>query len=261
MKIVSVFNQKGGVGKTTININLASELALNGLRVLAVDIDPQGNSTSGFGIEKANLKLSSYELLTSDLEVNDLVVKSPIVENLYIVPSNIELAGAEVELVNMPNREFILKNKLKKVNNFYDYVMIDCPPSLGVLSLNALVASNSVLIPIQCEYYALEGVGELMNTIDVVKKSLNPDLYVEGVLLNMFDGRVRLNVEVANEVKKYFKEKLYDTLIPRNIRLAECPSHGVPIMLYDDKCKGADAFSKFSNEFISKSKGVVRIAK
>lgn len=164
-----------------------------------------------------------------------------------------------MELVNIPNREFILKNKLSKVNNFYDYIIIDCPPSLGVLSLNALVASQSVLIPIQCEYYALEGVGELMNTIDAIKKSLNPDLYIEGVLLNMFDGRIRLNVEVANEVKKYFDDKLYDTLIPRNVRLAECPSHGVPIILYDDRCKGADAFSRFSNEFISKSKGVVQV--
>ncbi len=242
-----------------MNINLASELAVKGFRVLSVDIDPQGNSTSGFGIEKPSLKLSSNDLLTSDLEVNDLVIKSPIVENLYIVPSNIQLAGAEVELVNMQNREFILKNKLRKVNNYYDYIIIDCPPSLGVLSLNALVASHSVLIPIQCEYYALEGVGELMNTIDTIKKSLNPTLSIEGVLLNMFDGRVRLNVEVANEVKKYFKDKLYDTIIPRNVRLAECPSHGVPIMLYDDRCKGADAFSRFSNEFISKSKGDVKI--
>ena len=254
-----MFNQKGGVGKTTVNINLASELALTGLRVLSVDIDPQGNSSSGFGIEKTSLKLSSYDILTSDVEINDVIIKSPIVENLFIVPSNIQLAGAEIELVNIPNREFILKSKLNKVNNYYDYIIIDCPPSLGILSLNSLVASQSVLIPIQCEYYALEGVGELMNTIEVIKKSLNPSLYIEGVLLNMFDGRIRLNVEVANEVKKYFKDKLYNTMIPRNVRLAECPSHGVPIALYDDRCKGADAFSKFSDEFISKSKGVVQV--
>ncbi len=261
MKIVSVFNQKGGVGKTTVNINLASELAFKGLKVLAIDMDAQGNSTSGFGIDKNNLGLSSYELLTSNVEVSDLIIKSPIVDNLFIIPSNMKLTGAEIELVNVPEREFILKNKLSKILKYYDYILIDCPPALGILSLNSLVASNSVLIPIQCEYYALEGVNELVNTISNIKRSVNPGLHIEGVLLNMFDGRVRLNIDVSNYVKERFKEELYDTYIPRNIRLAESPSHGVPIMCYDDKCKGAYAFAKFCDEFIARSKGAVNFVK
>lgn len=252
MKVICVFNQKGGVGKTTTNINLCAYLAMEGYRVLTIDIDPQGNTTSGFGLDKRNLEVSMYDVLTSDLSLKDVIIKSDLVQNLHIAPSTMELAGAEVEMITKENREEILLNKIAEVKEDYDFVFIDCPPSLGVLTINALSTSNSVIIPIQCEFYALEGVGQLINTIQLVKKSLNRDLEIEGVLMTMYDFRTNLSNEVYKEVKKYFKDKVYNTTIPRNIRLAEAPSFGLPIMLYDEKCKGAESYSKFTKEFLER---------
>ncbi len=255
MKVVCVFNQKGGVGKTTTNINLCAYLAMEGYKVLTIDIDPQGNTTSGLGLDKRGLEVSMYDVLTSDIKLNDVIIKSDLVHNLHIAPSTMELAGAEVEMINKENREQILLNKIMEVKDKYDYVFIDCPPSLGVLTINALVASNSVLIPIQCEFYALEGVGQLINTIQLVTKSLNPKLDIEGVLMTMYDFRTNLSNEVYKEVQNYFKDKVFSSTIPRNIRLAEAPSFGLPIMLYDEKCKGADAYLKFTKEFLERQKG------
>ena len=251
-KIIAVFNQKGGVGKTTTNINLCAYLAMEGYKVLTIDIDPQGNTTSGFGIDKRNLESSMYEVLTADLPLKEIIIGSDLVQNLYVAPSTMDLAGAEVEMIGIPSRETVLLNKIKEIKDEYDYVFIDCPPSLGVLTLNALTCSNSVLIPIQCEFYALEGVGQLVNTIQLVKKSLNKGLEIEGVLMTMFDYRTNLSNEVYSEVKKYFKDKVYKNTIPRNIRLAESPSFGLPIMLYDEKCKGAKAYLDFTKEFLEK---------
>ena len=252
MKTICIFNQKGGVGKTTTNINLCSYLAMQGKKVLTIDIDPQGNTTSGLGFDKKKINLSTYDLLTSDISINDTIKECELVNNLYIVPSTMELAGAEVELININNRENILKNKLKKVQGMFDYIFIDCPPSLGILTINALTAATSVLTPIQCEFYALEGVGQLVNTIQLVKKSLNKKLEIEGIILSMYDNRTKLCNEVVAEVKKYFNDKVYKTTIPRNIRLAEAPSFGLPIMLYDDKCKGAVAYEVLANEFLDR---------
>lgn len=255
MKVICVFNQKGGVGKTTTNINLCAYLAMEGYKILTIDIDPQGNTTSGFGLDKRNLKESMYDVLTSDTKLSDIIIKSDLVQNLHIAPSTMELAGAEVEMISIENREQILTTKIKEVENDYDFIFIDCPPSLGVLTINALACSNSVLIPIQCEFYALEGVGQLINTVQLVKKSLNKDLEVEGVVMTMFDYRTNLSNEVYKEVKNYFNDKVYNTTIPRNIRLAEAPSFGLPIMLYDEKCKGADSYSKLTKEFLERQKG------
>lgn len=252
MKTICIFNQKGGVGKTTTNINLCSYLAMQGKKILTIDIDPQGNTTSGLGFDKKKISLSTYDLLTSDISINDTIKECELVNNLYLVPSTMELAGAEVELININNRENILKEKLKEVQGKFDYIFIDCPPSLGILTINALTAATSVLTPIQCEFYALEGVGQLVNTIQLVKKSLNKKLEVEGIILSMYDNRTKLCNEVVAEVKKYFDDKVYKTTIPRNIRLAEAPSFGLPIMLYDDKCKGAQAYEELANEFIDR---------
>lgn len=252
MKIICIFNQKGGVGKTTTNINLCAYLAMEGYKVLTIDIDPQGNTTSGFGLDKKNLEVSMYDVLTTDFSLKEVIVKSDLVQNLYVAPSTMALAGAEVEIIGIPSRETILINKVKEVKDEYDYIFIDCPPSLGLLTINALTCSDSVLIPIQCEFYALEGVGQLINTIQLVKKSLNKKLEIEGVLMTMFDYRTNLSNEVYSEVKKYFKDKVYKNTIPRNIRLAESPSFGLPIMLYDEKCKGAKSYLDFTKEFLSK---------
>lgn len=253
MKVISIFNQKGGVGKTTTSINLCSCLAMNGYKILSIDIDPQGNTTSGMGLDKNSLELSVYDILTCDeIGIKEVIKQSELISNLYILPSTMSLAGAEIELIDKLDRERILLNKLKEIEEDFDYVFIDCPPSLGLLTINALAASNSVLIPIQCEFYSLEGVGQLVNTIELVQKSLNSDLEVEGVILSMYDIRTRLCNEVADEVKKYFNDKVYKTTIPRNVRLAEAPSFGLPIILYDSKCRGAQAYNKLSKEFIDK---------
>ena len=252
MKKICVFNQKGGVGKTTTNINLCAYLAMEGYRVLTIDIDPQGNTTSGLGLDKRNLELSMYDVLTSDASLNDVILRSELVQNLFIAPSTMELAGAEVEIIGKENRETILTSKIKEIEDQYDFIFIDCPPSLGVLTINALTSVESVLIPIQCEFYALEGVGQLMNTLQLVKKSLNKDLDIEGVIITMYDYRTNLSNEVYDEVKNFFNEKVYNTKIPRNIRLAEAPSFGLPIMLYDEKCKGANAYKELTKEFLKK---------
>ena len=252
MKKICIFNQKGGVGKTTTNINLCAYLAMEGYRVLTIDIDPQGNTTSGLGLDKNNLESSIYDVLISDATMKDSIVRSDLVQNLFISPSTMELAGAEVELINKKDRENIIKDKLKEIEDEYDYVFIDCPPSLGILTINALSCADSVLIPIQCEFYALEGVSQLVNTIQLVKKSLNKDLYIEGVVMTMFDYRTNLSNEVLKEVEKYFKDKVYKTTISRNVRLAEAPSFGLPIMLYDEKCKGAEAYMKLTKEFLKR---------
>ena len=254
MKVICIFNQKGGVGKTTTNINLCSYLAMLGYKVLTIDIDPQGNTTSGLGLDKRNLELSMYDVLTSDTSLKDVILKSDLVQNLHIAPSTMELAGAEVEMIERNYREKILIDKISEVEDNYDFIFIDCPPSLGILTINALTASNSVLIPIQCEFYALEGVGQLINTIQLVKKSLNKNLTIEGVLMTMFDFRTNLSNEVYKEVEKYFGEKVFNITIPRNIRLAEAPSFGLPIMLYDEKCKGAESYLNFTKEFLERQK-------
>jgi chromosome partitioning protein len=254
MKVICIFNQKGGVGKTTTNINLCSYLAMEGYRVLTLDIDPQGNTTSGLGLDKKNLELSMYDVLTSETPLNDVIIKSDLIQNLSIAPSTMELAGAEIEIIEKNDREQILANKIKELKDKYDYIFIDCPPSLGSLTINALTASDSVLIPIQCEFYALEGVSQLINTVQLVKKSLNKDLSIEGVLMTMYDYRTNLSNEVFREVEKYFNDLMFKSTIPRNIRLAESPSFGLPIMLYDEKCKGAEAYLKFTKEFIERQK-------
>lgn len=252
MKKICIFNQKGGVGKTTTNINLCAFLAMEGYKVLTIDIDPQGNTTSGLGLDKRNLEVSMYDVLTNNASLGQVIIKSELIPNLYIAPSTMELAGAEVEIIGIKDRETILLREISKIKDKYDFIFIDCPPSLGVLTINALTAVDSVLIPIQCEFYALEGVGQLINTIQLVKKSLNKSLDIEGVLMTMYDYRTNLSNEVYDEAKKFFNDKVYDATIARNIRLAEAPSFGLPIMLYDDKCKGAIAYKKFAKEFLSK---------
>lgn len=249
-KVIAVVNQKGGVGKTTTAVNISTVLAKKGKKVLLIDEDPQGNATSGVGIDK-NVEKSIYDVIINDVDIEEVVVKSPI-KNLFVCPSNIDLAGAEVELVPMISRELKLKEKLEKVENDYHYIIIDCPPSLGLLTLNAFAAANSLLIPIQCEYYALEGVGQLMNTVNLVKKQLNKSLYIEGVVLTMNDARTNLSNQVIKEVKTYFKDNVYKTIIPRNVKLSEAPSFGMPISVYAPKSKGAKCYEKLTNEIIKK---------
>lgn len=250
-KAIAIFNQKGGVGKTTTNINLAACLAIKGKRVLVLDIDPQGNTTSGLGVSKRDSHLSTYELLTDDqIDPRDAILQLENTPGLDLIPASVNLAGAEVELVQMEGREAKLKRALEEVKDEYDYIFIDCPPSLGLLTINSLTAVDSVLIPIQCEFYALEGVSQLMNTIEIVRKKLNPNLEIQGVVLSMFDGRTNLSIQVVEEVKKYFREKVYTTVIPRNVRLAEAPSYGMPIFQYDPRSTGAQAYLEFADEFL-----------
>ena len=247
-KIISVANQKGGVGKTTTTVNLATILAKRGKKVLLIDADPQGNATSGLGLDK-DLSPSTYDILVNDTEFEDVMQKT-IIKNLKVCPANMDLAGAEVELVSMMSREQRLKEKVDIIKNDFDYILIDCPPSLGLVTLNAFTASNSVLIPVQCEYFALEGLGQLLNTINLVKKHLNKEIRIEGALLTMYDIRTNLSNQVVKEVKKYFENKVYKTVIPRNVRLSEAPSYGMPITEYDPRSKGAKSYMKFAKEFL-----------
>ncbi|MED3561125.1 AAA family ATPase [Bacillus xiapuensis] len=249
-KVIAIANQKGGVGKTTTSVNLGACLAYIGKRVLLVDIDPQGNATSGIGIEKAEVEQCIYDVLVDDVEVKN-VIKPSSVENLYAVPATIQLAGAEIELVPTISREVRLKRALNEVKDQFDYIIIDCPPSLGLLTINALTASDAVLIPVQCEYYALEGLSQLLNTVRLVQKHLNQDLKIEGVLLTMLDARTNLGIQVIEEVKKYFQDKVYKTIIPRNVRLSEAPSHGEPIITYDAKSRGAEVYLDLAKEVVS----------
>lgn len=249
-KTIVIANQKGGVGKTTTAINLSSSVAAAEFRTLLIDIDPQANSTSGLGIE--NNDLSVYQVLVGIEQVENCI-QNTYMPFLDILPSNINLVGAEVEMVSLDSREFLLKNALKSVQNNYDFIFIDCPPSLGLLTLNALSSANSVLIPVQCEYFALEGLGQLLNTINIVKKSLNEELAVEGVVLTMFDTRLRLSHQVVEEVKKYFGNKVYDTIIHRNVRLSEAPSHSKPVILYDASSIGAQNYISLASELIQRN--------
>jgi len=255
-KVVAIFNQKGGVGKTTTNVNLSACIANKGKKVCVIDIDPQGNTTSGFGVDKNQGKANIYGVLMGDVNIKDTIVKNTY-NNIDLIPSSDELAGAEIELVDIDSREKILKRAIDSIRGDYEYIFVDCPPSLGLLTINALSAVDSVLIPIQCEYYALEGVSQLIKTLQLVKNSLNPKLEVQGVVLSMFDGRTNLSIQVVEEVKSYFKGKVYTTIIPRNVRLAEAPSHGKPIIYYDNKSKGAEAYIELAEEFIELEEDVI----
>lgn len=247
-KIISIANQKGGVGKTTTAVNLSASLAKKNKKVLLIDTDPQGNATSGVGVDKS-VQYSVYDVLVDEIDIENTIQKTEI-KNLDVCPSNINLAGAEVQLVSVKEREYRLKSKLDKIKEEYDFVIIDCPPSLGLITLNAFTASDSVLIPIQCEYYALEGLGQLINTINLVKKRMNKSLAIEGALLTMYDARTNLSNQVVREVKNYFDDKVYKTVIPRNVKLSEAPSYGMPICMYDARSKGAKCYEKFAKEVV-----------
>ncbi|EMW6650882.1 ParA family protein [Listeria monocytogenes] len=249
-KVIALANQKGGVGKTTSSVNLSSSLAFLGKKVLLVDIDPQGNASSGVGVNKGEIEHCIYDVLVDDVAIQDVLQKTDL-DNLNVIPATIQLAGAEVELVPAISREIRLKKAIDSIRDDYDYVIIDCPPSLGLLTLNALTAADSVLIPVQCEYYALEGLSQLLNTIRIVQKHLNEDLQIEGVLLTMLDARTNLGIQVIEEVKKYFQNKVFNTIIPRNVRLSEAPSHGKPILLYDAKSKGAEVYLELAKEVVT----------
>ncbi len=249
-KAIAIFNQKGGVGKTTTNINLAACLASRGMKMLVIDMDPQGNTTSGLGVQKRGLHYTSYDMLVEENLDTEAIILPTSTKNLDIIPASVDLAGAEIELVQLEGRERRLKNAIDKVKDRYDYIFVDCPPSLGLLTINSLTAVDSVLIPIQCEFYALEGVSQLVSTVNLVRKSLNPGLAIQGVILSMFDGRTNLSLQVVEEVKRFFGDKLYTTVIPRNVRLAEAPSYGLPITSYDPKSRGAKAYQAFATEFL-----------
>lgn len=251
-RIIAISNQKGGVGKTSTCINFAAGLALKGKKVLVVDMDAQGNATTGLGISKSELENSIYDVLINETPAKSVIVSTKV-DNLSVLPSSIDLAGAEVELVSQKGREKRLALALAKIKDEYDYVIIDCPPAIGLLTINALAAADGVLIPIQSEYYALEGLSQLVNTIKLVVKSLNPKLTIEGVLITMYDGRALISRQIVDEIKKYFGSKVYDTVIPRNIRVSEAPSHGKPVMLHDKRCRGSIAYVNFVDEYLAKN--------
>lgn len=249
--IIGIANQKGGVGKTTTAINLASSLAIAEKKTLLIDIDPQGNSTSGVGIDKNNVDISIYDVLLGDASIGE-GIKDTEIGHLQILPSNINLVGAEVELVGVTDREYLLKNSLSPIRDDYEFIIIDCPPSLGLLTINTLTAADSLIIPIQCEYYALEGLGQLLNTIRLVQRQLNPGLEIHGVLLTMYDSRLNLSKQVAEEARKFFADKVFDTVISRNVRLSEAPSFGRPIMLYDILCTGSANYMNLAKEVLAR---------
>lgn len=251
-KIISVANQKGGVGKTTTSINLAAALGVLERRVLLVDADPQANATSGIGIDPRNVKTSIYECIVNEIEPKDIILETNT-PNLYLLPAHIDLVGAEIEMINMPNREKMMRAALNKVKDDYDFIIIDCSPSLGLITLNALSASDSVIIPVQCEYFALEGLGKLLNTIKIVQSRLNPDLNIEGLLLTMYDIRLRLANQVVEEVKTHFQQMVFDTIIQRNTKLGEAPSFGESIVMHDASCKGAINYLNLARELLQKN--------
>ena len=247
--ILSVSNQKGGVGKTTSAINISAGLALKDKKVLLLDLDPQGNATSGLGIEKDNMGI--YDVMINGEDIENVVMKTDV-KNLYIIPSNIDLSGATVEMVSLKSREMLLKNALSKIKNDYDYIIIDCPPSLSMLTINSMTTANSILVPIQCEYYALEGLSDLLHTVNLVQERLNPELAMEGVVFTMFDARTNLSLQVVENVKENLNQTIYKSIIPRNVRLAEAPSYGKPINLYDPKSAGAESYMLLAEEVINK---------
>lgn len=252
-KLIAVTNQKGGVGKTTTAVNLAAALGKLKKKVLLIDMDPQGNTTSGVGVDKRKLNYSVYSVLLDFDKINEAIIKTKF-DNLDVLPSNIELAGAEIELANLENRESKLSQAIAPVQHKYEYIIVDCPPSLGLITTNALCLCTSVIVPIQCEFYALEGLSQLMNTVRRIKSTYNPQLDIEGVLLTMFDTRLRLNQQVAKEVKKYFDQKVFDTFIPRTVKLSEAPSYGMPVVFYDRYGKGSRAYMKLAKEILKKDK-------
>lgn len=254
-RIIAIANQKGGVGKTTTAINLSACLAESRQRVLAVDFDPQGNETSGLGIEKSSIERTVYDLLVGECEIEECLI-SNVQENLDLLPSNVDLAGAEIELLEIENKETLLKTYLEKIKNHYDFIIIDCPPSLNLLTINALTAANTVLVPIQCEYYALEGLSQVLKTVNLVKKKMNPALEMEGVVFTMYDARTNLSLEVVESVKNNLNQNIYKTIIPRNVRLAEAPSHGMPINLYDSRSAGAESYRLLAAEVISRGEEI-----
>ncbi|MCI7276548.1 MAG: AAA family ATPase [Cuneatibacter sp.] len=246
-RIIAVANQKGGVGKTTTTINLSACLAEQGEKVLVIDMDPQGNTTSGFGVDKNDLDDTIYELLIGESDVQECIIEN-VMENLSLIPSNVNLSGAEIELIGVNRKEYILREQIHPLRDQYDFIIIDCPPSLSILTINSMTTADSVLVPIQCEYYALEGLSQLMHTITLVKKRLNPELEMEGVVFTMFDARRNLSLQVVENVRANLKENVYNTIIPRNVRLAEAPSHGMPINLYDPRSVGAESYRMLAEE-------------
>ncbi len=250
-KVIAIANQKGGVGKTTTSINLSSALADKEKKVLVIDADPQGNTTSGFGIEKNELENTIYELILSECSIKECILND-VIPGVSIIPSNVNLAAAEIELIGVDKKEYILKREVEWIKESYDYIIIDCPPSLNLLTINSMTTADSILVPIQCEYYALEGLSQLIHTVNLVKERLNPDLDMEGVVFTMYDSRTNLSMQVVENVKSHLTQKVFETVIPRNIRLAEAPSYGMPINKYDSKSAGAEAYMSLADEIVNR---------